>query len=146
MWRMEKLLSAVEDFSPQPSPNPADFSDSDRDDREEEEPLGFGERILLDAILIYALECRVIHQYFQNIFQEMLNCKIKLIKTAKLLFDHCWAIYCHIGKDKNNTHLTKKPKKRLQGHFKVSLHQRFTTRPNGYRESCSSVNSSTQAG
>ncbi len=33
----------------------------------------------------------------------MLNCEIKLIKTAKPLFGHCWAIYCHIGKDKSNT-------------------------------------------
>ncbi len=40
----ECLLSAVEDFSPQPSPNPADFSDSGRDEREEEEPRGFGVR------------------------------------------------------------------------------------------------------
>ncbi len=38
----KSLLSAVKDFSPQPSPNPADFSDSERDEREEEEPLGFG--------------------------------------------------------------------------------------------------------
>ncbi len=29
----------------------------------------------------------------------MLNCKIKLIKTAKLLFGHCLAIDCHMGKD-----------------------------------------------
>ncbi len=40
----ESLLSAVEDFSPQPSAYPADFSDSDRDEREEEEPRGFGVR------------------------------------------------------------------------------------------------------
>ncbi len=31
----ESLLSAVEEFSPQPSPNPVDFSDLDRDEREE---------------------------------------------------------------------------------------------------------------
>ncbi len=42
--REESLLSAVEDFSPQPSPTPADVSDSERDEREEEEPLGFGVR------------------------------------------------------------------------------------------------------
>ncbi len=40
----ESLLSAVEDFSQQPSPNPDNFSESDRDEREEEEPLGFGLR------------------------------------------------------------------------------------------------------
>ncbi len=38
----------------------------------------------------------------------MLNCKMKLIKTTKLLFGHCWAIYYHIGKDKSNTNLVKK--------------------------------------
>ncbi len=45
-------------------------------------------------------------------FQKMLNCKIKLIKTAKLLFGHFWAIYCHIGKDESNTSLLKKKKKK----------------------------------
>ncbi len=40
----ESFLSAVEDFSPQPSPNPTDFSDSDRDERGEEEPVVFGVR------------------------------------------------------------------------------------------------------
>ncbi len=40
----------------------------------------------------------------------MLNDQIKLIKTAKLLFCNCWAIYCHISKDKSNTYLIKKPK------------------------------------
>ncbi len=40
----ENLLSAVEDFWPQPSPNPSDYSDSDREERNEEEPLGFGMR------------------------------------------------------------------------------------------------------
>ncbi len=49
----ESLLSAVEDFSPQPSPTPADFSDSDKDGREQEEPLGFcSSRSLQPAVLL----------------------------------------------------------------------------------------------
>ncbi len=43
----------------------------------------------------------------------MLNCKMKLIKIAKLLFGLRWAIYCHMGKDKSNTYLIKKPKNRF---------------------------------
>ncbi len=56
------------------------------------------------------------HQYSLTVFQEILNCKIKLIKTAKLLFGHCWATYCHIGKNKSNTYLMKKPKNRFSFH------------------------------
>ncbi len=53
----------------------------------------------------------------------MLNCKIKLIKTAKLLFDHCWATYCHINKDKSNVYLIKKPKNgfSFHGDFKILM-------------------------
>ncbi len=40
----ESLLSAEEDFSPQPSPTPSDFSNLNRNEREEEEPLDFGVR------------------------------------------------------------------------------------------------------
>ncbi len=47
----EKLFSAVEDFSPQPSPTPADFSDSDRHEMEEEEPRGFGVRLYTFELL-----------------------------------------------------------------------------------------------
>ncbi len=47
----ESLLSAVEEFSPQPSPNPADFRDSDRIEREEEEPLGFEVRPYMFKLL-----------------------------------------------------------------------------------------------
>ncbi len=98
----ESPLSAVEDFSPQPSPSPADFSDSDRDEREKE-------RILLDVKLIYTPECRMSHQTLKMFSRKCLT-KIKLIKTAKLLFGHCWAMHCHIGKDKSNTYLIKKTK------------------------------------
>ncbi len=60
------------------------------------------------------------HQYFK-LFQERLKCKIELIKTAKLLFGHCWAVYCHIGWDKSNTYLIKKPKNYFlfNGDFKI---------------------------
>ncbi len=47
------------------------------------------------------------------------NCKIKLITTAKLLFGHCWAIYCHKTKDKSNTYLIKKPKNRFSWGLKL---------------------------
>ncbi len=46
----------------------------------------------------------------------MLNCKIKLIKTPKLLFGHCWAVYCHIAMDKSNTYLIKKPNNHFSFH------------------------------
>ncbi len=55
-------------------------------------------------------------QHFENVVQEMLNCKIKLFKTSKLLFGHCWAIYCHIGEDKSNTYLIQKPKNQFLFH------------------------------
>ncbi len=37
------------------------------------------------------------------------------MKTAKLLFGHCWAIYCHIDKDKSSTYLIKNLK--IDFHF-----------------------------
>ncbi len=43
----QKLISAVEDFSPPVSPTPDNFSDSDRYEKEEEEPLGFGVRLYM---------------------------------------------------------------------------------------------------
>ncbi len=42
---------------------------------------------------------------FKPFSRKCLTVKIKLIKTAKLLFGHCWAIYCPMGKDKSNTYL-----------------------------------------
>ncbi len=62
----ESLLSAVENFSPQPSPNPVDFSDSNRDEREEEEPRGFEEKLYMfeklspKAELLSQQTCRLI--------------------------------------------------------------------------------------
>ncbi len=82
-------------------PTAADFSDSHRDERRKKShkvlewsqtcsstfrrDRNIRERILLPP------ECKM-SQYIENVFQEMLNCKIKWIKTAKLLFGHCWAI------------------------------------------------------
>ncbi len=55
----------------------------------------------------------------------MLNCTIKLIKTAKLLFGHCSAIYCQIGEDKSNAYLIKKPKNRFSFHGDVNMHNLY---------------------
>ncbi len=82
----ESLLSAVEDFSPQPSPTLADFSDSERERgsslqrgpvrrlitgsiymTEGGEGMGgedIREIILLDTKIIYAPECRMSLLYF----------------------------------------------------------------------------------
>ncbi len=63
------------------------------------------------------------HQYSLTVFQEILNCKIKLFKTAKQLFGHCWAIYCCVGRDKSNTYLITKTLK-IDFHFMGTLKQK----------------------
>ncbi len=61
---------------------------------------------------------------FLKCSQEMLKCKIKVIKTAKPLFGHCWDIYCHIGEDKSNTYLIFKKKLKEDFHFVAPWNER----------------------
>ncbi len=48
----------------------------------------------------------------------MLYCKIKLIKTAKLLFSYRWATYCHMGKEKKNISDLQKTKQKTNKQIK----------------------------